>query len=134
NGRLSGYIASHARNWRGFACRPDQFTPKDDRHFLPGTIERHPAGLSGGSVKKLLRALTLLTLCSFGGFSVPAQDGTVRLRIQVVLVELDVAVTDSKGNYISVLKPEDFVVLEDNTPQKIMTFEEGVEAPRILAN
>ena len=54
------------------------------------------------------------------------------LRVQVVLVELNVAVTDSKGNYVSGLKPEDFVVTEDKITEKIRTFEEGNEMPRVV--
>ena len=60
------------------------------------------------------------------------QDPT-RLRLQVVLVELDVAVTDAKGNYISGLKPEDFVILEDGIPEKVRTFEEGGD-PRVVVD
>jgi VWFA-related protein len=40
-------------------------------------------------------------------------------------VQLNVAVTDSKGNYITGLRPEDFAITEDNIPEKIATFEEG---------
>ena len=54
-----------------------------------------------------------------------AQDETSRFRVNVVLVQLNIAVTDSKGNYINGLRPEDFVITEDNIPQKISTFEEG---------
>jgi VWFA-related protein len=54
-----------------------------------------------------------------------AQDETSRFRVNVVLVQLNVAVTDSKGNYISGLRPEDFVITEDSIPEKIATFEEG---------
>jgi VWFA-related protein len=54
-----------------------------------------------------------------------AQDETSRFRVNVVLVQLNIAVTDSKGNYITGLRPEDFVITEDNIPQKIATFEEG---------
>jgi Ca-activated chloride channel homolog len=42
-----------------------------------------------------------------------------------VLVQLNVAVTDHAGNYISGLRPEDFAISEDKIPQKIATFEEG---------
>ncbi len=42
------------------------------------------------------------------------------------------AVTDSKGNYISGLRPEDFSVVEDKIPEKIATFEEGNEPTRRL--
>ncbi|MGA9667593.1 MAG: VWA domain-containing protein, partial [Terracidiphilus sp.] len=57
-----------------------------------------------------------------------AQDDSSRFRVNVVLVQLNVAVTDGKGNYISGLRPEDFVIKEDNIPEKIATFEEGSES------
>jgi Ca-activated chloride channel family protein len=54
-----------------------------------------------------------------------AQDETSRFRVNVVLVQLTIAVTDSKGNYVTGLRPENFVITEDNIPQKLATFEEG---------
>jgi VWFA-related protein len=54
-----------------------------------------------------------------------AQDDGTHLRVTVNLVQLNVAVTDSKGNYISGLKPENFEISEDKIPQRIATFEEG---------
>lgn len=66
-----------------------------------------------------------------------AQDDSTHLRVNVVLVQLNVAVTDNKGRYITNLRPEDFSVVEDKLPQKISTFEESgesgpgaLEAPR----
>ena len=56
-----------------------------------------------------------------------AQDDPMRFRVDVVLVQLNVAVTDDKGNYISGLKPEDFTITEDKIPEKISTFEESAE-------
>jgi Ca-activated chloride channel homolog len=52
------------------------------------------------------------------------QDGT-RFRISVDLVQLNVAVTDNKGNYVTGLKPTDFVISEDGINEKLATFEEG---------
>ena len=60
-----------------------------------------------------------------GGSRFAAQDGGMRLRVNVNLVQLNVAVTDSKGNYITGLRPEDFVITDDKVPQKLNTFEEG---------
>jgi Ca-activated chloride channel homolog len=57
-----------------------------------------------------------------------AQDEPMHLRVNVVLVQLDVAVTDSKGRYITGLRPEDFSVFEDKIPQKVSTFEESIES------
>ena len=47
------------------------------------------------------------------------------LRVEVNLVLLNVAVTDSKGHYVTGLRPSDFAILEDNIPQKIASFTEG---------
>ena len=68
-----------------------------------------------------LSALLLLA----AGPQFPAQDEPTHLRVTVNLVQLNVAVTDSKGNYISGLKPENFEITEDKIPQRIGTFEEG---------
>lgn len=56
-----------------------------------------------------------------------AQDDPTHLRVNVVLVQLNVAVTDSKGKYVTGLRPEDFEVFEDKVPQKISSFEESSE-------
>ena len=56
-----------------------------------------------------------------------AQNDPMRFRVDVVLVQLNVAVTDDKGNYISGLRPEDFLITEDRIPEKISTFEESAE-------
>jgi VWFA-related protein len=57
-----------------------------------------------------------------------AQEEPTHLRVNVVLVELNVAVTDSKGNYVDGLRPEDFAVTEDKIPEKISSFEESGQA------
>ncbi len=54
-----------------------------------------------------------------------AQDDPLNLRVNVVLVQLNVAVTDNKGNYVNGLRPQDFEVTEDKISEKISTFEEG---------
>src|SRR5438034_7792343 len=55
-----------------------------------------------------------------------------RSRVVVDMVQLNVAVTDSKGNYVTGLRPQDFVVTEDNIKEKIATFGEGNEPTRRL--
>jgi len=60
-----------------------------------------------------------------GGPRFAAQDDGMRLHVNVVLVQLNVAVTDNKGNYIAGLRPEDFAITEDKIPQKVANFEEG---------
>jgi len=82
---------------------------------------------------KTLSALGIGT-CVFlfvaAGTRFAAQDESSRLHVNVVLVQLNVAVTDHNGHYISGLKPEDFVISEDKIPEKIATFEEGTASMR----
>lgn len=75
----------------------------------------------------LLSSLVLLS----GTRRTAAQDDS-RIRVDVVLVQLNVAVTDRKGNYVTGLKPEDFVITEDKISEKISTFEEGNEPTKRL--
>src|SRR6266852_7278430 len=53
------------------------------------------------------------------------EDDSTRLRVVVNLVQLNVAVTDNKGNYVTGLHPSDFAITEDSIPENIATFEEG---------
>jgi VWFA-related protein len=67
----------------------------------------------------------------------PAQESqppSTSIRVKVELVQLNIAVMDHKGNYISGLRPSDFVVMEDGIPQKVATFGEGNEASRTLVD
>jgi VWFA-related protein len=50
-------------------------------------------------------------------------------RVKVDMVVLSFTVTDSKGRYITGLKPGDFRVLEDGIVQKMSTFAEGNRPP-----
>jgi len=54
------------------------------------------------------------------------------IRVVVSMVQLNVAVTDEKGNYVTTLRPSDFDISEDTIPQKLATFEEGNEGPKNL--
>jgi len=84
-------------------------------------------------VKKSLFSVLLLSSVLFlnGGRRTAAQDDS-RILVNVVLVQLNVAVTDKKGNYVSGLRPEDFVITEDKIQERISTFEEGNEPARRL--
>jgi VWFA-related protein len=74
----------------------------------------------------LLLTLTL----AFQPTSSPAQEHQPDIHVIVNMVQLNVAVTDDKGNYISGLRPEDFLITEDGLPEKIATFGEGSEITR----
>lgn len=77
--------------------------------------------------RSFVSALVLSSLLVLGdGRETIAQDDS-RITVNVVLVQLNIAVTDRKGNYISGLKPENFVITEDKIPERIATFEEGNE-------
>lgn len=56
-----------------------------------------------------------------------AQESEPNIRVVVDMVQLNVAVTDNKGNYITGLRPSDFSIVEDSIPQKLATFGEGNE-------
>ena len=70
-------------------------------------------------------------LCSNAGIRATAQDEG-RILVNVNLVQLNVAVTDNKGRYISGLDPKNFIISEDRISQKIATFEEGNGPTRML--
>lgn len=54
------------------------------------------------------------------------------LRVVVNMVQLNVAVTDKNGNYVTGLRPSDFTILEDGISEKVATFAEGYEPARNL--
>ncbi len=85
-------------------------------------------------MKKPIFSGSLLMAVVLAASVAHAQDEGMRLRVQVMLVEVNVAVTDSKGNYVRNLKPEDFIVTEDNIPERLATFEEGSDSPRLVLN
>ncbi len=73
----------------------------------------------------LVALVSVLVVTLAATFTTRAQDESSRIFVNVVLVQLNVAVTDRKGNYITGLKPENFLVTEDRIPEKVATFEEG---------
>lgn len=82
--------------------------------------------------KPIFSMLLLSSLVLLGGTRRTSAQDDSRIRVDVVLVQLNVAVTDRKGNYVTGLKPEDFVITEDRIPEKISTFEEGNEPTKRL--
>ena len=75
-------------------------------------------------------SLSCLIYMAVGSTQLTPQDDPMRLRMNVVLVQLNVAVTDSHGNYVTGLRPQDFSVTEDNITQSVSTFEESRENGR----
>lgn len=83
--------------------------------------------MTGRFVFSLGLCASLLFLVSADRQPAAQQSGS-RIFVNVVLVQLNVAVTDKKGNYVRGLKPSDFLVTEDNIPENISSFEEGGQA------
>src|ERR1700691_4820569 len=77
-------------------------------------------------LRKSLLSLCLLSLFVGSRTGLEAQ-GSPDLHVVVNLVQLNVAVTDRKGNYITGLRPKDFSIVEDGITEKVATFAEGNE-------
>jgi len=71
-------------------------------------------------------SLRFLCLCLGLCVGVEAQESP-DVHVVVNLVQLNVAVTDKDGNYITGLRPKDFTVVEDGIAEKVATFAEGNE-------
>jgi len=83
-------------------------------------------------------SLLLIVSASLAGTAarMAAQEGRPDdnvIRRVVDMVQLNVAVTDRQGNYVTGLRTSDFVITEDGIPQKLATFEEGNSGPRSTA-
>jgi VWFA-related protein len=83
-------------------------------------------------LRKLL-PLILIPLASILGdeTGIGAQENH-DFRVVVNMVQLNVAVTDKNGNYVTGLRPEDFAIAEDGIAEKMATFAEGNELARSL--
>ena len=58
-----------------------------------------------------------------------SRDEGYKFRVQSDLVLVNVTVRDKSGNIVQNLKPEDFTILEDNKPQKVVSFDiENIDA------
>jgi len=73
-----------------------------------------------------LTGLILILGSSFGS----SQENQSEIRVIVNMVQLNVAVTDNKGNYVTSLHPSDFSIAEDGITQKLATFGQGDEPTR----
>ena len=77
-------------------------------------------------MKKILTALSLSLLFTIAGFTqtptpTPVEDEDV-VKISTNLIQIDVTVTDKKGNPVKDLKPEDFEIYENGKKQEITNF------------
>ena len=85
-------------------------------------------------LKRLSVTLVLFVALSvFVGTSPVAQEsGPPRINVTLDLVQLNVAVTDNKGKYVTGLRPQDFIIAEDGIPEDIATYGEGNQSARAL--
>src|SRR6202161_3642399 len=76
--------------------------------------------------KALALLLALVLLCP----TLPSQEQSDYLiHVQSDLVLVNVTVRDKSGKFVQGLKPENFAILEDNKPQKVVSFDgENVDA------
>jgi Ca-activated chloride channel homolog len=81
--------------------------------------------------KLLVVILSILSWMSVAGNTAAAQQNP-RIHVVVNMVQLNVAVTDKNGNYITGLKPDDFAIREDGIKEKPATFAEGNQPARSL--
>lgn len=86
-----------------------------------------PNSAEGRGCSKALLVLVLAAIAAAG--QDPAQNSQQNperekplVRVNVDMVQMDVVVTDAKGNHISDLKPEEFEILENGKPQRITNF------------
>ena len=81
----------------------------------------------------LLACGSLGAVLAVAALHTSAQDDQTRIKVRVDLVQLNVAVTDNEGNYVTGLRPQDFSIAEDKIPEKIATFEAGNDTNRSTA-
>jgi VWFA-related protein len=78
-------------------------------------------------VDKAVALLLMLVLLGAASPSQQPSDYVFRTGSELVLV--NVTVRDKSGNFVPGLKPENFTILEDNKPQKVVSFDvENVDA------
>jgi Ca-activated chloride channel homolog len=78
---------------------------------------------------------SLVLFFGFRSRAAQQETGAPHIHVVVDMVQLNVAVTDNQGNYITGLHPQDFNITEDGIVQKLATFGEGNEpARRLLEN
>ena len=72
---------------------------------------------------------TMLALALVSSPAPAQQQADYTFRVQTDLVLVNVTVRDKSGNVVRGLKPEDFTILEDNKPQRVVSFDvENIDA------
>ncbi|HVH89173.1 MAG TPA: VWA domain-containing protein, partial [Terriglobales bacterium] len=76
-------------------------------------------------MKKRISFLVAIVFFFLSGSGTRTAAQQAQFQVSVDLVQLNVAVTDSKGNYVTGLKPTDFIITEDGIQEKLAFFGEG---------
>lgn len=84
-------------------------------------------------VRKLSLVIVICLGSIFGVEPGAIAQSSPDIHVVVNMVQLNVAVTDKKGNYVTGLKPKDFAIYEDGILQRPATFAEGYEKVRNLS-
>ena len=83
-------------------------------------------------VKRTQLFFLLIAMLQLASKTSSTQEYQPDIHVVVNMVQLNVAVTDNKGNYVTGLRPGEFVVSEDGIAEKIATFGEGDEPTRLV--
>lgn len=78
--------------------------------------------------------VVLALAAAFPGTTRAVAQANPDIHVVVNMVQLNVAVTDKQGRYITGLRPEDFAIVEDGIFEKAATFSEGNGPARSLSD
>ncbi|MFZ0732766.1 MAG: VWA domain-containing protein [Candidatus Sulfotelmatobacter sp.] len=81
-------------------------------------------------IRKLFLPSLLTLLLVLGNETATKAQESPDFQVVVNMVQLNVAVTDKNGNYVTGLHPSDFAIYEDGVMEKLATFGEGDEPVR----
>ncbi len=85
--------------------------------------------MASGPNRLARQTLAVLLEVAFVCVPLISQQQEYKFRVQSDLVLVNVTVRDKSGNIVTNLKPEDFTILEDNRPQKVVSFDiENIDA------
>ena len=73
--------------------------------------------------RAVMRALAVYTLAFLTLLQASQQAPEYTIQVESDLVLVNVTVRDKNGNLVRNLKPDDFTILEDNKPQKIVSYD-----------
>ncbi|HEY1677363.1 MAG TPA: VWA domain-containing protein [Candidatus Sulfotelmatobacter sp.] len=84
-------------------------------------------------VRKGSLVVVLSLAAAFAGAGRASAQANPDIHVVVNMVQLNVAVTDKQGRYITGLHPEDFTIVEDGILERAATFSEGNSPTRSLS-